>query len=862
MSQTFETQLGGRTLTIETGKLARLAGGSVTVRYGDTMVLGTANRSEPRPGLDFFPLTVDFEERMYAAGKIPGGFIKREARPSENAILAARQTDRPIRPLFPEGYKDDVQLVITVLSTDQENLPDVIGTIAASTALTISEIPFNGPVASVRVGRIDGEFVVNPAFSQLADSELDLIVAGTRDAIMMVEAGAKLLSEDVMAEAILFGHRALQPIVDLQEEIQKAVGKAKRIPYLEPTTGSVLEFASATDAKRELVVIDTETTGTDPKMSDLLEVAAVKVKGTEIVDRWSTFVNPGRPIVGNQMHGITDKDVQGAPSPREAADQLLAFVGEAKIVGHNVGFDLGFIEEAKGEGFRFQPGTYLDTLTIAREGYPGAESYKLGDLARFFGVELSQGHRALPDAEATASLLIWFANDLPGRISTLRTAIADAVRAQRSGGDTASLLESARRDARVSKSLFSLIQKKTVRQLVLDEGIRIDGRGLTEIRPISVEVGLVPRAHGSGLFTRGETQALTVATLGSSSDVQRIDTISPETEKRYLHHYNFPPYSTGENKMMRGPSRRDIGHGHLAERALVPVLPDHEEFPYVIRLVSECVTSNGSTSMASTCGSTLALMDAGVPIKAPVAGAAMGLISEPDGRFVVMTDILGKEDSIGDMDFKVTGTRDGVTALQMDIKVQGISEAIIRDGLKQALAARLEILDKMTAVLPESREEMSDFAPRIITIKINPEKIRDIIGKGGSMIRKIQEETQTEINVEDDGTVEIAAVSGENSRKAIQWIESLTREVEVGALYLGKVTRIMGFGAFVEILPGKEGLVRIGELADYHVPTVEDVVSVGDEVMVVVTEIDRQGRVNLSRKAAMQRHLAKEPVEA
>ena len=860
MSQTFETQFGGRTLTIETGKLARLAGGAVTVRYGDTMVLGTANRSEPRPGLDFFPLTVDFEERMYAAGKIPGGFIKREARPSENAILAARQTDRPLRPLFPEGYKDDVQLVITVLSTDQENLPDVIGTIAASTALTISEIPFNGPVGSVRVGRIGGEFVVNPTFSQLAESELDLIVAGTRDAIMMVEAGAKLLPEDVMAEAILFGHRSLQPIVDLQEEIQKAIGKAKRLPYLEPTTGSVLDFASATDDKRELVVIDTETTGTDPKMADLLEVAAVKVKGTEIVDRWSTFVNPGRPIVGNQMHGITDSDVAGAPSPKEAADQLLAFVGDAKIVGHNVGFDLGFIEEAKGDGFRFGTGSYLDTLVIAREGYPGAESYKLPELARFFGVDLSQSHRALPDAEATANLLIWFAKDLPGRISNLRTAIADAVRAQRSGGDTASLIETARRDARVSKNLFSLLQKKTVRQLVLDEGIRIDGRGLTDIRPISVEVGLVPRAHGSGLFTRGDTQALTVATLGSSSDVQRIDTISPETEKRYLHHYNFPPYSTGENKPMRGPSRRDIGHGHLAERALVPVLPDHDDFPYVIRLVSECVTSNGSTSMASTCGSTLALMDAGVPIKAPVAGAAMGLISEPDGRFVVLTDILGKEDSIGDMDFKVTGTRDGVTALQMDIKVQGISEAIIRDGLKQALAARLEILDKMTAVLPEARVEMSDFAPRIITIKINPEKIREIIGKGGSMIRKIQEETQTEINVEDDGTVEIAAVSGENSRKAIQWIESLTREVEIGALYLGKVTRIMGFGAFVEILPGKEGLVRIGELADYHVPTVEDVVSVGDEVMVVVTEIDRQGRVNLSRKAAMQRHLAKEPV--
>jgi polyribonucleotide nucleotidyltransferase len=860
--QVYETQLGGRTLTIETGKLARLAGGAVTVRYGDTMVLGTATRSDPRPGLDFFPLTVDFEERMYAAGKIPGGFIKRESRPSENAILAARQTDRPIRPLFPEGYKDDIQLVITVLSTDQENNPDVLGTVAASTALSISEIPFNGPVGAVRVGRIAGEFVVNPTHSQLGESDLDLIVAGTRDAIMMVEAGANLLPEDVMAEAILFGHRSLQPLVDIQEEIRKAIGKPKRIPYIEPSTGSVLDFATATDAKRELVVIDVETTGTDPKMSDLLEIAAVKIKGTKVVDSWSTFVNPGRPIVGNQMHGITDKDVKGAPTPKAAAEQLLKFVGDAMVVGHSVGFDMGFIEEAKGDGFRFAPGTYLDTLIIAREGYPGAESYKLADLARFFGIELGQNHRALPDAQATANLLLWFANDLPGRITKLKSAIADAVRANRTGGDTNALLEAARRDARVSKSLFSLIQKKTVRRVVLDEGIRIDGRGLTDIRPITVEVGLVPRAHGSGLFTRGETQALTVATLGASSDVQRIDTISPETEKRYIHHYNFPPYSTGENKPMRGPSRRDIGHGHLAERALVPVLPSHEEFPYVIRLVSECVTSNGSTSMASTCGSTLALMDAGVPISAPVAGAAMGLISEPDGTFVVLTDILGKEDAIGDMDFKVTGTRTGVTALQMDIKVQGISEAIIRDGLKQALAARLTILDKMAEVLPEAREVMSDFAPRITTIKINPEKIRDIIGKGGSMIRKIQEETGTEINVEDDGSVEIAAVSGENSRKAIQWIESLTREVEIGALYLGKVTRIMGFGAFVEILPGKEGLVRIGELADYHVPTVEDVVSVGDEVMVVVTEVDRQGRINLSRKAAMQRHLAKEPVEA
>ncbi len=857
MSQIFETQFGGRTLTIETGRMARLAGGSVTVRYGDTLVLGTANRSEPRPGLDFFPLTVDFEERMYAAGKIPGGFIKREARPSEAAILAARLTDRPIRPLFPEGYKDDVQVVITVLSTDQENDPDVLGTIAASAALTISEIPFLGPIGAVRVGRIDGEFLINPTFSQLASSELDLIVSGTRDAIMMVEAGAKLLPEDVMAEAILFGHRAIQPLIDLQEQLRAAVGKAKVLPYLEPGTGSVLNFVKS--AGGEFVVVDTETTGTDPKMSDLVEVAAVRVKGGKVVDRWSSLVNPGRPIVGNQMHGITDKDVKGAPTPKAAAEAFRKFAGDATLVGHSVGFDLAFLEEALGDGFRFQPGTYLDTLIIAREGYPGAESYRLADLAKFYGIELTANHRALPDAEATAALLLWFGGDLPGRVAALREGIADSIRANRTGGDPKALLETARRAARVSKSLFGLVHKKTVRELVFAEKIRMDGRGLDELRPISVEVGLVPRAHGSGLFTRGETQALTVATLGASSDVQRIDTISPKTEKRYLHHYNMPPYSTGENKMMRGPGRREIGHGHLAERALLPVLPSQEDFPYVIRLVSECVTSNGSTSMASTCGSTLALMDAGVPISAPVAGAAMGLISESDGTFAVLTDILGKEDAFGDMDFKVTGTKDGITALQMDIKVQGISEAIIRSGLKQALAARLEILSKMTEVLPAAREGMSDFAPRIVTIKINPEKIRDIIGKGGSMIRKIQEETGTEINVEDDGSVEIAAVSGENSRKAIQWIESLTREVEIGALYLGKVTRIMGFGAFVEILPGKEGLVRIGELADYHVPTVEDVVSVGDEVMVVVTEVDRQGRVNLSRKAAMQRHLAKDP---
>jgi DNA polymerase III epsilon subunit family exonuclease len=858
VSHSLSIEFGGRTLTIETGRMARLAGGAVTVRYGDTVVLGTANRSEPRPGLDFFPLTIDFEERMYAAGKIPGGFIKRESRPSEAAILACRLTDRPIRPLFPEGYKDDVQCVITVLSTDQENDPDILGTIAASAALTISEIPFQGPIAAIRVGRIAGEFVINPTISQLEESELDLVVSGTRDAIMMVEAGAKILPEDVLADAILFAHGALRPLIDLQLELQEAVGKAKRLPYLDPGTESVLDFAAMVKAGAEFVIVDVETTGTNAEMADLVEVAAVRVKGGKVTDRWSTFVNPGRPIFGNQMHGITDKDVKGAPSPAEAAKKALAFVGDATIVGHSVGFDIAFLEAALGDGTRIEKGRYLDTLTLARDGYPDLPSYTLGELSRFFGIQLQQAHRALPDAEATAELLVAIAGELPGRLAALADGIADSIRAQRTSKDEAKAkLDAARRAARVSKGLFGLVNKKTVRKLTLAEGIRMDGRGIDEIRPITVEVGLVPRAHGSGLFTRGETQALTVATLGPSSDVQRIDTISPALEKRYLHHYNMPPYSTGENKMMRGPGRREIGHGHLAERALLPVLPSKDDFPYVIRLVSECVTSNGSTSMASTCGSTLALMDAGVPITAPVAGAAMGLISEPDGTFAVLTDILGKEDAFGDMDFKVTGTRDGITALQMDIKVKGINEAIIRAGLAKAHAARMTILDKMAEVLPSARETMSDFAPRITKIKINPEKIRDIIGKGGSMIRKIQEETGTEINVEDDGTVEIAAVQGENARKAILWIESLTREVEIGALYLGTVTRIMTFGAFVEILPGKEGLVRIGELADYHVPSVEDVVSVGDEVMVVVTEVDRQGRVNLSRKAAMQRHLAK-----
>jgi DNA polymerase III epsilon subunit family exonuclease len=856
---TLTTELGGRTLTIETGKLARLAGGAVTVRYGDTLLLGTANRAAPRPGLDFFPLTIEFEERMYAAGKIPGGFIKREARPSEAAILAARLTDRPIRPLFPDGYKDDVQVVLTVLSTDQENDPDVIGTIAASAALTISEIPFLGPLGSVRIGRIDGEFVVNPTITELETSELDLIVSGTRDAIMMVEAGAKILPESVMADAIMFGHRALRPILDLQDQLREMVGKPKQIPVLEPSTDSVVTFVDAVEAGDPFVVFDLETTSRDPRRGEIVEIGAVRVSGGAITDRWSSLVKPTRGIVGRQVHGISDADVADAPSPTEAVARFMGWAAGDILVGHNVTFDLGFLHAVLPVEQRPQAGRYLDTLVLARDGYPDQDAYKLADLVKFFELEVESTHRASADAEATAAALLRMAEDLPPRAARYEEAVAESIRLRRGGGDTDvadAALDAAKLASGFSSGLASWLHKTVVRRLVLEEDVRMDGRDADTIRPISVEVGLLPRAHGSGLFTRGETQALTVATLGSSSDVQRIDTISPDESKRYLHHYNMPPYSTGENKFMRGPSRREIGHGALAERALIPVLPSEADFPYVIRLVSECVTSNGSTSMASTCGSTLALMDAGVPIKAPVAGAAMGLVVEGD-RFTVLTDILGKEDAFGDMDFKVTGTSEGITALQMDIKVQGINEAIIRTGLAKAHTARLFILGKMTEVMPAARGEVSDFAPRIITIKINPEKIRDIIGKGGATIRKIQEETETEINVQDDGTVEIAAVNSDNSRKAITWIESLTRDVEVGGLYLGKVTRIMGFGAFVEILPGREGLVRIGELADYHVPTVEDVVQVGDEIMVVVTEIDRQGRVNLSRRQAMSQHLAK-----
>jgi DNA polymerase III epsilon subunit family exonuclease len=858
-----ETEIGGQTFSFETGKLAEQADGAVLVRYGDTVLLATAVSSHPREGIDFFPLTVDYEERMYAAGKIPGGFIKRESRPSEAAILAMRLTDRPIRPLFPKGYKNDVQVVLTVLSADQENDPDILAVNGASAALSVSGIPFLGPVGAVRVGYIDGQFVANPTTSQLENSSLDLVVAGTRDAIMMVEAGANILPEATMLDAITWGHGELQKSIELQDKLVTSAGAQKRQPFIGPKADSIPKLGAALGRPgAEFVILDIETTAIKPEHGYIVDIAALRVRDGAVVDRFESLVNPGRSIVGHQVHGLTDEDVAKAPTAAEILPKFVEWVGSAPVVAHNVGFDLPFVMRHLPNDVHWTPSAVFDTLELAYQLYPDAGSYRLADLMRFIlGKDHGAAHRAMPDAEATAEVFIAMTRNLEERLDAIRADIAAEVRRGREAYNRAEqgeALEDVRRRHGIGSALMDVMTKATVRELVLSENVRIDGRDTTTIRPISVEVGILPRTHGSGLFTRGQTQALSIATLGPSSDVQRLDTISPETEKRYLHHYNFPPYSVGESRPMRGPGRREIGHGALAERALVPVLPSVDEFPYVIRVVSEVVSSNGSTSMASTCGSTLALMDAGVPIAAPVAGAAMGLITDPDtNRYAVLTDITGKEDAYGDMDFKVAGTAEGVTALQMDIKVGGITTEILRDALEQARVARLFILDKMTAVISASRSELSPYAPRITTIKIPVDKIRDVIGAGGKVIRQITAETGTQINVEDDGTIQIAATSGEAAEKAVRWIEGLTRDVEVGKEYLGKVTRIMNFGAFVEILPGKEGLVHISQLADFRVARVEDVVAIGDELMVVVTEIDRMGRVNLSRRAAMERHMAR-----
>ena len=685
----FEMELAGRKLSFEFGRYAEQADGSVLVRYGDTVVLVCATAAtKARDGLDYFPLSVDFEEKMYSAGKIPGGFIKREGRPSEKAILTSRLIDRPIRPLFPKGMRHDVQVIATVLSVDSNNTPDIPAMIGSSMALSVSDIPFAGPTGAINVGLVDGQLVLNPTDEQRDSSLLALTVAGTKDAVMMVEAAANEVSEETMLGAILFGHEAIKKIVLFQEKIVAELGKPKR------------EFP-------------------------------LQVAGEDINE-----------------------------AVREYA------LDKAKWV--------------------------FDTF--------------------------DRDERQTREESAKQETLDHFAESFPGR----EREIADAL---------------------------YYLNKEVMRRRILDEGVRPDGRGLAEVRPIWCDVGVLPRTHGSGVFTRGQTQAMSMVTLGSMSEIQVLDGISPETSKRYMHNYNMPPYSTGEARMMRGPGRREIGHGALAERALEPMIPTEEEFPYAIRVVSEVLSSNGSTSQASVCASTLSLMDAGVPIKRPVAGVAMGLIKDQsgEGNIAILTDIQGLEDFLGDMDFKVAGTGNGITAIQMDIKIKGIDEPILRQALAQAYDGRMHVLDKMMDCISAPREELSKYAPKIVRFMINPDKIRDVIGPGGKMINKIIAETGVKIDIEDDGRVYIATPDEEAAAKARAWIEGLTKELQVGDVFTGKVSRIMQFGAFVEYAPGKDGMIHISKLENHRVEKVEDVVKLGDEMTVRVQEIDSQGRVNLVR---------------
>ncbi len=690
--RTFRTAVGGRLLQLEIGKVCEMANGQVTVRYGDTVVNVTACASkEPRPDIDFFPLSVDYEERMYAAGKIPGGFIKREGRPSERAILNSRLIDRPIRPLFPKGFFNDVQVVATVMSVDPDCSPEIVGMIGSSVALSISDIPWEGPTASVLIGMVDGEFIVNPTLEQRNASDMHLVVSGTKEAIMMVEAGAKEVPEDVMLDAIMFAHEEIKKLIAFIEEVIAEVGKPKQ------------------------------------------EIALYKI-----------------------------------PEEIDAAVRAYA----------------------------------VDKMKTAIKTFD-----KMERLDNMDAVEIDTKEH--------------FAEIYP-----------------ENGKD-------------IANSLYN-ITKECVRNMILDEGIRPDNRKTTEIRPIWCETGFLPRTHGTGLFKRGQTQVLSVTTLGAMGEAQTIDGITEETEKRYMHHYNFPPYSVGEARPMRSPGRREIGHGALAERALIPVLPSIEEFPYAIRVVSDVLSSNGSTSMGSTCGACLSLMDAGVPIKRPVSGIAMGLIErvEEDGssKIAILSDIQGMEDFLGDMDFKVAGTTAGITAIQMDIKVHGLSRDILKNALSQAHEGRMYILDQMLDEIAEPRKELSPYAPRIISMMIDPDKIRTVIGPGGKTINKIIAETGVKIDIDDTGLVYIAAPDMNSAEAAVKQIELLTKDVEVGEVYEGVVTRIMNFGAFIEILPGKEGLLHISKMAKERVEKVEDVMNIGDTVKVKVTEIDSQNRINLSRK--------------
>ncbi|MFZ5634836.1 MAG: polyribonucleotide nucleotidyltransferase [Bacillota bacterium] len=701
-----EIEIAGRSMFLETGRVAKQANGAVLVRYGDTVVLVTATMAKnKREGIDFFPLTVDYEERLYAVGKIPGGFIKREGRPSEKAVLSGRLIDRPIRPLFPKGFRNEVQVIATVMSVDQDNAPEIAAMVGASAALHISDIPFAGPIGGVIVGRVDGRLVINPTLSESEKSDLHLVVAGTAEAVMMVEAGAKEVPEKIVLEAISFGHKKVREIVGFIEKFR--------------------EEALAMGLAREKITP---------------EIAAVEPEVEEAV----------LPVALEKMARAVRRCVEEKMGKKQRE---------------------AFLDQTKEE------------------------------------------------------ILLQFAETFPEQ-----------------GPSVMDVIDSA--------------EKKSMREMILNDKIRIDGRTTTEVRPITVEVGFLPRTHGSGLFTRGQTQVLSVVTLGAISDEQRLDGLGIEETKRFMHHYNFPPFSTGETKPMRSPGRREIGHGALAERALEAVVPPEETFPYTIRIVSEVLESNGSTSMGSVCGSCLALMDAGVPIKAPVAGAAMGLIKEGD-QIAVLTDIQGIEDHLGDMDFKVAGTPSGVTALQMDIKVAGVTPEILERAVAQATEARMHILGKMTEVIARPREELSPYAPRIIHTSIDPDKIRDVIGPGGKIIKKIVEETGVEIDIEDDGRVFIAAVDPEAGKRALAIIEGITKEVQVGEIYNGKVTRVTDFGCFVEIipgvmgLPGKEGLVHISQLAHHRVARTEDIVKEGDSILVKATGYDNQGRLKLSRKEAV-----------
>jgi polyribonucleotide nucleotidyltransferase len=694
-------QVGGRTITIATGKLAGQAGGAVTVALGDALVFASATMSSSqREGTDFFPLTVDFEERMYAGGRIPGSFFRREGRPSTDAILTARLIDRPLRPLFDSTMRNDVQVIVYAFSADLENPLDVLAINAASAAMLISDIPWNGPVGAVRVGYINGEFIANPTFEQIDDSELDLRLAATQDAILMVEAGANEVSEELMVEALDFGHKAIQPLIQAQKELAAKAGKPKR-----------------------------------------------EVK-----------TNP-------------------------LDDELIQRIAE-------------------------QMGPEIEALL--------SQPYQKANL-----------YDNMDEIEDRAVV------DFAGENEEMKPAV---------------------------KNAFHEAMRQVVRQRILNQNIRPDGRTPEQIRDIWCEVGLSPRAHGSGLFTRGETQILTLATLGTPKEAQELDNLSPTESKRYMHHYNFPPFSTGEAKPLRGSSRREIGHGALAERALVPVIPPESEFPYTLRLVSEALSSNGSTSMGSVCGSTLALMDTGVPIKAPVAGAAMGLIKEGD-RYVVLSDILGSEDHLGDMDFKVAGTDQGITALQMDIKIEGITTEIMREALAKAKDARKHILGKMLEAISAPRPELKPHVPRITTIKIPVDKIGAIIGPGGKIIRALQEETKTKIDIDDDGTVFIAATNAEQEAAVREKIMLLTEVAEVGRIYTGRVVRTTDFGAFIQILPNIDGMVHISQLDTERVNSVEDVVQVGDEVTVMVTAIDENGKIRLSRQAVLEGWTPEEALE-